>query len=850
MKIFLSHSSSDKDIVEKVYKELGAGICHYDVATFDPNGFLPEQIYSALAESTHFVLFASDKALHSDWVKGELKSLFINWMRSKTANAMVFLLRGGERSLIPDWLQNYVITEHPTPTHIACRILSEYDYWQNNESNTPPFYRSIELKNIETQLIVETAKMPACLLIYGPDGFGRKELINQVYSRNFRNVSLRKIHIYTENFDSDVDFFKSLKGVFSLTTARDLVNAVKSYMDLPLDQRIDQLVDIIQQICSGFQTIILDAADSIYDDSGEINDWMQRLILKLPISSYPFLNITTNRRPYYIKSFITERIVICYLEPLPAEESSLLFHWWLNKLDVSLPSHIKELILEQVTGNPKQIESAVRLLKNIPDVTDIRNLKLNVFSDLQRNVSKLLIKVASDDLSKLIMSLVADCGTIASSEMLTIVAQITNQNSDAIRDCYNKLYSYGFLQSDSICIRIPDFLVRFVKSLGKVEPISNQLKLCWIALAESMGKISYDDETSYTILNDACILKLKAGVNSIVGIESLILPSQCLRTARQLYDSNEYLRAYELGKRAFIGRLALTDDGAIEALRYCGMSAARLNKSELLTETLENFKEYKNYARALRISEFIRGFDSRLAGKFDDALRHMQNAIEHKGDQDIHVLREIAYLYLSTNELKKAKTYINKAIAKARNNSFILELKILTELAFGKSYVVYNEKPILELLDLLESIDTFNNKKHAVRIRVEYLLVSGNFRQARIIFDANNTLNNNSVPKSILEAKLLIAESKFYEAVNLLNKTKDKVLASRDSQRRSTLPMIADLLIQASSGVLISNGISEYEQNHKYLPHSIREKTRSELREQVAFSKYKLSNNERKTLGL
>jgi hypothetical protein len=220
---------------------------------------------------------------------------------------------------------------------------------------------------------------------------------------------------------------------------------------LSLDQRVDQLVELIQQLCSGFQTIILDAADSIYDDSGEINDWMQRLIIRLPLSSYPCLNITTNRRPYYIKSFIAERVVICYLDPLPAEESSLLLHWWLNKLDVSLPSHIKELILEQVTGNPKQIESAVRLLKNIPDVSDIRNIKVNVFSDLQRNVSKLLTKVASDDLSKLILSLVADCGTIASSEMLTIVAQITNLNSEVIRERYQKLYSYGFLQSDSIC---------------------------------------------------------------------------------------------------------------------------------------------------------------------------------------------------------------------------------------------------------------------------------------------------------------------------------------------------------------------------------------------------------------
>jgi hypothetical protein len=62
--------------------------------------------------------------------------------------------------------------------------------------------------------------------------------------------------------------------------------------------------------------------------------------------------------------------------------------------------------------------------------------------------------------------------------------------------------------------------------------------------------------------------------------------------------------------------------------------------------------------------------------------------------------------------------------------------------------------------------------------------------------------------------------------------------------------MIADLLIQAASGVSISNGIEEFEQNKKYLPSTIREKTKSELSQQVAFSKYKLSNKERKTLCL
>jgi len=38
VKVFLSHSSTDKAFVGRVYKELGVGLCHYDVATFDRAG--------------------------------------------------------------------------------------------------------------------------------------------------------------------------------------------------------------------------------------------------------------------------------------------------------------------------------------------------------------------------------------------------------------------------------------------------------------------------------------------------------------------------------------------------------------------------------------------------------------------------------------------------------------------------------------------------------------------------------------------------------------------------------------------------------------------------------------------
>lgn len=841
MKIFLSHSSSDKDIVGKVFNELGAGICHYDIATFDPTGFLPEQIISALNESTHFVLFASAKALNSEWVKGELRSAFTNWMHSRTQKAMVFLMRDGERSAVPDWLQDYVITEHPSPQHIACRILGEYD----DQQRRPPSYRTDEVKNLEKKIAVEASKMPTCTLTCGTDGMGRKELINELFDRRFRNVPRRKILLYSESFDSDIDLYKSLKGAVALTTAKELLADINRLSSLTLAQRLDELSDLIVQACRSAQTIVLDASDSIFTDSGEIIDWLEKLIEILPPSNYPLLNITTIRRPNFIRDNINDKIALCYLEPLEKGDSSLLFDWWLKELNISLSSVMTEQILDHVTGNPKLIETSVRLIKTIPDASDIRNIKKFVFPDLERSASKLLACMANDNLSKLMLSFTVDCGHINLSDLITTVSKVTGDEPNATRDCYSNLVAYGFLQADSTSVKVPNFIARAAKSIGQKEPILTNLKKCWAALADSISTIALDEETSISVINEACVLKLKLGTNSIIGIDSLILPSQCLRIARQSYDQNNFGLAYQLSERAFQSRLALTEDAAIEALRYCGMSAAREDEADKLHNTFQLFKQYPGNTRAQRISEFIQGFDLRLAGKFDDALLHMERALTYKGDQDLHVLRELAFLHLSTGSPQKAKTYINKAVGKARNNSFILELQVLIELAFGKGYVLHNEYAIQEMILALENMSFSNG--YAFKANVEYLLVRKEIAEARALFDQSS---RKGVINKLLEGELLIAENKYSMSVGVLEVLRKKVLDSKEPQRRSILPKVAELLIQASSGVSVTDGVMAYKNNLNYLPAQIHKKIREELINQAAYSRYKITHEEKIVLGI
>ena len=70
-KVFLSHKSEDKDFVRHVAEKIGIDRCHYDEYTFEDGMNTLDEIMSALDSTDLFILFISDKALDSKWVKRE-----------------------------------------------------------------------------------------------------------------------------------------------------------------------------------------------------------------------------------------------------------------------------------------------------------------------------------------------------------------------------------------------------------------------------------------------------------------------------------------------------------------------------------------------------------------------------------------------------------------------------------------------------------------------------------------------------------------------------------------------------------------------------------------------------------
>ncbi|MGY2285498.1 TIR domain-containing protein [Pseudomonas gingeri] len=845
MKFFLSHSSADKHIVSKVYEQLGAALCHYDVATFDNTSFLPEQIYAALNESTHFVLFASKKALESDWVKGELRVAFTQWMKAKIRNAMVFIINDGERSEVPSWLQDYVIIEHPSAHHISCRILSAFDDWEGQNGNEPPFYRFNEAMQLEKQVSVEPSKLPTTLMLCGTDGYSRKQLVNELFKRRFSGIAKRKLYFALQDHDSDANFYRHILGITSLHSPLELSAMSKQFIELPTKERHELIAQLIMDATKAGQALYVDVGSVGLDDSGKLTAWLEGIVLSLPRTSYPRLVLISARRPVFLTSDAAAVICLQKVEPLPSEESKLLFSWWLNKLNVQNTQDIVSQFIEYVDGRPKSIEIASRTLATV-EPSQLSKQRVHIARDIQSQASALLKIFSENETANSALAIIAYSGYISEVDLIESLKAIPEETEESVNQAISLLLSYGFILQDSISIKLPGYLARVARDILSSPEYAKRTAPAINYLIEANNNIDLSQKTTISTIEDFCITKLRNGEHSIIGVESLILPSQCFRLARMYYDNQDYEPAYNLCDIAYRNRLALTDESALEVLRFKGLSAARLNNQSALEEVLSSFSRHKNTIKSRRLHSFIKGFNLRLSGDFDNALMELTNAYNNKGEGDIHILRELSFLHYSSGDLENSERLIRTAYENTDNNSHIIQMLIRVLLSKGKPYVTFEQDNIIRLINSLEASQGRASSLAASITRAELHYIMGDTSVAKGILESLR----DTTPIKLLKAKIQIKEGKFSPAKEALIKLKNSTLMIQEGQRQSSIPETCHLIIEAAAAISLNDGLNELERNLRHLPAKVLDIWRRHLTEEFAFQQIKPNAAQKRLLGI
>lgn len=846
MKIFLSHSSVDKALVRKVYDELGASLCHFDEATFDPTGDIPTEIFSALSTSTHFVLFASPTALQSKWVKGELERSFESWMKNGVRRAMVFLLDGSEYSDLPDWLKKYVMREPPTYRHILCRIQSEIDK-EIKEKSRPPFYRHEELQTLESALLVETKEMPGALLAHGPDGSGRKELINEIYGRQYPFVSARKLLIAATSFITEKEFFRDLVGLTTIATPSEFAEIFKKFDGCGYSERIEKLSKKVEECTAGGQVVILEGDYSLFTEEGLLPDWFLDLVVILAGRDYPRLAVTAFRRPTRLPMNLIGKLIVSELPPLDKGKSKILFNWWLKNLSRPYSDELKDTVFEACMGSPKQLELGAKLLV-AEGAGSIAKIRPHLLSNLEGMSRQFLQGLAKSPLTSVLLAFVANAGYIVRSDLTQYVLDAGLGGSDEINDAIAECESLGFLLEDEVCLRMPNYLIRGARSIGKEEGVERGLRKLFEIQSGVASALKLDDVTSVAVLNEYCLNLLRRGKNVGIVFESIILPSQCIQVARSMYENENYEETIDLCSRAYEARAALSQDGLVETLRYMGMAAARLGRTDDFALACRRFEEVPDSVKAKRMANFLNGFKQRLDGKFDEALQYLNIAYKAKGELDIHVLRELASVNLGVGDVPSARKHIRTALNRAPSNQYVIEMAVRVELEASPVDVAKRSAEIDLLLEKMFSHDSSHNKMYWGVLKCDYFLALNSVDDARIFLSDQSYGNASSPIVEMLKARFEFKSKKFEKSTKMWEALYNKTKAQKNGQRQSTLPLICRHLVESSAAVSLSEGADWFDRCSAYLPRNIRKKLAADILEAAAHMQSKLSPSQISTL--
>lgn len=596
----------------------------------------------------------------------------------------------------------------------------------------------------------------------------------------------------------------------------------------------------VEECTQGNQCIIIEGDNSLLTEEGRIPDWLVDLLVSLSGKDYPRVAFTALRRPTHLPATAIDKIIVQEVSELDRKDSTILFNWWLKELKGSYVDALKDVVFSACAGSPRQIELGAKLLvqEGAGNTAKIRPHLLKTLEGLSR---QLLDVLAVKEPHATVLAFVANAGHITRSDLTQYAVDASISDGDAMNEAIAECISYGFLIEDEVCIRMPDYLVRGARALGRTGRIEDQMKRLLELQGRRSAAFAIDEVTTIAVLNEHCLASLRSGKNIGPVFESIILPSQCLQVARSMYEREKYKETYSLCERAYEARAALSADGLIETLRYMALAAARLGERDQFREALSHFDEdLSGSKKATRIVHFLKGFNERLEGNYDAALVELNAAHKTKGEQDIHILRELAFINIHIGEIPTARGFINTALARASSNHYVLELAVRVELIDDPATVSKRTEQIESLLDKLQAFDTSPDRIYWLQAKCEYHLALNEPDAAKRLLDGSALAGQTSSTVELLRARILMKKRSFVEAAKILQRLFEKTAVQRTGQRKSILPIICGWLIDAAGANSPTNGADWFFKCQMHLPRRIAARSAKQLLDALAFNRTQL----------
>lgn len=757
MRAFLSHSSTDNELVRAVAKELGRQHCVFDEQAFDSGEDFLAAIDRGLEQSATIVLFASRAALESMWVRQEIEKARERTMLGAMHGAQVFLIDGSVTvSDLPAWVQRAKVTRETAPKTIARAIQRHLQRQVVDKQKRVFVGRGDATEAFERALTpTDGRRPPRIVFVRGLPGVGRRTLTRRV-AQNLLSLPEHVTVVVPEDASAQdvcllvadfVEPYSTLEGLQRLAVE------IRALSDV---QATARTLELLRQASRSRELPIFVDEGGILDPNGALRPPIDALACALNSNDEAYIALIVTRKP---SREVSIGPVVTVRELTTAETRRLITTLCSDARLPATPDEVGELA-EYVRGYPPAAYYAVEEAKDygLQLVLDDKGKLVTFRRD--RFLSLVQRTIASEAERGLVRIL----GTFSPLPWKALAGAVGRpaELQQALRkllDCsIVTVTDEGFY---SIAEPLADAAV-YVAGL----PSADQARAVADELAVYLEEIS--DQAGLLTLSR---VRFRAARLAGQGVEASVdhLASDLTWLAEQHYRSRDYELAIKCAREALAER-----PKSVKA-RQCLIRA--LVNEERWGEAETELARFSKYA-AERDTAYHWGFLERKRGNLAGAIEHYLDA-ESKGARSISVYRDLASCYYEIRDLPNAARYIRIAIDRGAENRYVVDLWAQIATAQG------DEPGARKALKQLQVVDEPGYYYHRLA-RVE--MAFGNYAEARLAAERAVGAGKNRPPFEAL-ATLAILQIKEHdlEAAEMTISTIDRRFPKTRSDIRNGL---------------------------------------------------------------
>ncbi len=782
MKAFLSHSSTDKDIVEPIAELLTAWSCTYDKYAFDASTSFLDSIRSHLQQSSIFVFFASKESVTRPYVNFEIEEAEYAKLFGKIKKFLIIALDDVDKKLIPEWMKRDKYIESRDPFYISREIMDVISSLRAGDKNGYFVGRYGDLAMVdELQSEFGLTNRLRYLFISGLFNIGRTTFIEKI-TRDKLSFA-RCLPIPVEDGDKCLEIALNLYDLTPQSLSIDASKEYKSRLEvLPEYCIADEIGNLMQYFMGHREIIIFKDEGGVVDNDGLLRESIEILIESLlKINNLHFFFVS-RRKPH------SEKMKLPHLKLDSLKQSAMVDLILSIARDKSVkmePEQANE-IASFSGGFPPSAAQAVALCKEYGTERLIANKR-----ELISFRSSIFLKIMSDYIltteQKTLLQLL---GTY-SGLTFAMLQDILEFDPNLLADDLVKLIDMSLVEinDDTYYIAPPIF-----------DSVSQMLKRPSLEVHQKTFDVltGYIHKTSKENARFIHFSRLSYRASIYLNKkddDKIHFKSDLIKMADNFYQDRDYSSAI------IAAREALEHDERSFTVHWI------LMRSLIQDSQISTFD--KDYAAFVKVSaykyhHYILGFKARKEGDTELAIKEYERAVE-LGYDVFPVHRELAQCYLALGDIEKSLHHAEIALSIRDDNKYLVDIiakiyiikkdyfsaeKFISKLKFidSESYYLHrmstlelrrgNIKKAIEFS--IESIDksqrsTFEQLAHCANCYI----VDKDPNNAKIYvsriekFYPRLKSNKNDIVKT-LKAKIELCNNNYTAAFNIYSTLKDK----------------------------------------------------------------------------